>query len=66
MRAQLDTELRKAHAKCIQLQLLNIELPDQYEDSIVDTQVQNKIFSLLSYKKRNNLGGSPKEENEDF
>lgn len=42
MRSQLDTELRKAHAKCIQLQLLNIELPDQYEDSIVDTQV--KIF----------------------
>ena len=39
MRAQLDTELQKAHARCIQFQLLNIELPDQYESSIVDTQV---------------------------
>lgn len=39
MKLQLNTELTKAHAKCIQLQILNVELPNQYEDSIVDTQV---------------------------
>lgn len=62
MRTQLDGELRKAHAKCIQLQLLNIELPDQYEDSIVDTQVIfNRVFFEFSVK-----GRSPKEKNEDF
>ena len=50
MQKQLDEELKKAHARCINLQLLNVELPDQYESSIVDTQVKyektNKIIYL--------------------
>lgn len=40
MKEQLDRELRKAHAMCVYLQLLNIELPETYEESIVATQVE--------------------------
>lgn len=47
MQKQLDEELKKAHARCINLQLLNVELPDQYENSIVDTQVKYKIQAKL-------------------
>jgi len=56
MRSQLDVELQKAHARCIQLQLLNIELPDQYENSIVDTQVINNLF--VFFNANINLGRS--------
>jgi hypothetical protein len=46
MQRQLDEELAKAHARCVSFQLLNIELPGQYEDSIVDTQVINSCSNL--------------------
>jgi hypothetical protein len=39
MRKELDMELRKAHAECVYLELLRIDLPDSYENSIVNTQV---------------------------
>lgn len=35
MKQQLEDELKRAHALCVHLQILDIELPDQYEDSIV-------------------------------
>jgi len=40
MKRQLDIELRKAHATCQHLQVMQIELPDTYDDSIVQTQVE--------------------------
>ena len=40
MKEELDKDLRKAHAQCVHFQLLNIELPDTYENSIVETQVE--------------------------
>ncbi|KRX04550.1 hypothetical protein PPERSA_04365 [Pseudocohnilembus persalinus] len=44
MLEELNFELQKAHAHCVYLQILKIELPESYEDSIVTTQVmvQNK------------------------
>ncbi len=65
MQRQLDEELAKAHARCVSFQLLNIELPGQYEDSIVDTQVINSCSNLwgddINFK-----GWSAKEENENI
>lgn len=52
MQKQLDEELSKAFARCVSLQLLNIELPDQYEGSIVDTQVNNNKRNNLYIKKK--------------
>jgi hypothetical protein len=40
MKKQLDTELKKAHARCVFLEVLQVELPTNYEDSIVLTQVE--------------------------
>lgn len=37
MQDKLDSELTKAHARCIYLQLLRIDLPETYENSIVMT-----------------------------
>jgi len=37
MQEKLDFELTKAHARCIYLQLLRIDLPETFENSIVMT-----------------------------
>ncbi|KAL4464106.1 hypothetical protein ABPG74_006043 [Tetrahymena malaccensis] len=44
MKDELTIELKKAHANCVFFQLLRIDLPDSYEMSIVNTQIemQNK------------------------
>merc|ERR1711920_905496 len=42
MERRVDAALFTSHAKCTGLQLLIIELPQQYEDSIVNTQVQKQ------------------------
>lgn len=52
MLVQLDEAFGQRHAFCTGLQLLVIELPSAYEDSIVKTQVQNQNQSTLeNYKK---------------
>lgn len=40
MKKQLDNELKRAHARCKYLEILQVELPTTYEDSIVQTQVE--------------------------
>lgn len=40
MKDLLDKEFRKAHATCKGFQLIKIQLPDSYEDAIVQTQVE--------------------------
>eukprot|EP00930_Biecheleria_cincta_P043312 TRINITY_DN29760_c0_g1_i2.p1 TRINITY_DN29760_c0_g1~~TRINITY_DN29760_c0_g1_i2.p1 ORF type:complete len:363 (+),score=62.18 TRINITY_DN29760_c0_g1_i2:81-1169(+) len=52
MLTQLTAAFEQRHAYCTGLQLLVIELPAAYEDSIVKTQVQNQNQSTLeNYKK---------------
>ena len=36
----LDIELKKAHARCTGVQIMNIILPKSFENSIVETQVE--------------------------
>lgn len=50
MKKQLDNELRKAHASCEHLQLLQIELPTTYEDSIVQTQVEVQNSKMKKFE----------------
>lgn len=40
MKDLIDQEFKKAHATCKGLQLIKIQLPDSYEDAIVQTQVE--------------------------
>ena len=40
MQKELTVELKKAHAQCIYLELMLVELPENYEKSIVNTQVR--------------------------
>lgn len=42
MRKELETELGRAFAKVTGFMLLKIDLPDKYEDAIVQTQVTNQ------------------------
>jgi len=39
LEVELRKQLRKAYANCTGLMLLKIDLPDVYEEAIVDTQV---------------------------
>lgn len=50
MRKLLDQELQKAHARCVYLQLLEIELPETYEDSIVMTQVEVQKSKMKKFE----------------
>jgi hypothetical protein len=50
MRIQLDKELSKAYARCVYLQLLEIELPESYEDSIVLTQVEVQNSKMKKFE----------------
>jgi regulator of protease activity HflC (stomatin/prohibitin superfamily) len=50
MQHELDVELRKAHAKCVYLQLLQIDLPQSYENSIVETQVEVQNSKMKKYE----------------
>eukprot|EP00929_Paragymnodinium_shiwhaense_P114324 TRINITY_DN82686_c0_g1_i1.p1 TRINITY_DN82686_c0_g1~~TRINITY_DN82686_c0_g1_i1.p1 ORF type:complete len:379 (-),score=70.60 TRINITY_DN82686_c0_g1_i1:47-1183(-) len=43
MRRLVDSQLASSHAALWSLQLLGIDLPDQYEDSITNTQVQQQM-----------------------
>ena len=48
----LNNSLAKAHAHCIYLQLLQITLPDTYEESIVQTQVEVQKKQMKMYEQQ--------------
>jgi len=50
MHEELNRELQKAHANCVDLQLLRIELPGSYENSIVETQVEVQNSKMKKYE----------------
>jgi regulator of protease activity HflC (stomatin/prohibitin superfamily) len=50
MKIALDLELQKAYARCISLQVLRIDLPTSYEDSIVATQVEVQKTNMRKFE----------------
>ena len=48
----LDLWLKQAHARCEGLQLLTIGLPDSYEESIVDTQVEVQKTNMKEFEQK--------------
>jgi regulator of protease activity HflC (stomatin/prohibitin superfamily) len=50
MKQTMDNELLKAYGHCISLQLLKIELPKTYEDSIVQTQVEIQKINMRKFE----------------
>jgi regulator of protease activity HflC (stomatin/prohibitin superfamily) len=50
MRDALDKELQKAYSSCLSLQILKIELPKSYEDSIVSTQVEVQKTNMRKFE----------------
>lgn len=47
---ELNKELNKAYATCENLQLLNIELPESFENSIVVTQVEVQKINMRKFE----------------
>ena len=50
MKKQLDNELKRAHARCKYLEILQVELPTTYEDSIVQTQVEVQNSKMKKFE----------------
>lgn len=50
MRQRLDDELSKAYTRCVYLQILEVELPESYEDSIVQTQVEVQNSKMKKFE----------------
>jgi regulator of protease activity HflC (stomatin/prohibitin superfamily) len=50
MKEALDLELQKAYARCRFLQILRIDLPKTYEDSIVATQVEVQKTNMRKFE----------------
>ena len=50
MKETMDYELLKAYGHCISLQLLKIDLPKTYEDSIVQTQVEIQKINMRKFE----------------
>ena len=50
MKINMDKELLKAYGHCVSLQLLKIELPKTYEDSIVQTQVEIQKINMRKFE----------------
>ena len=50
MHQELNHQLKSAHANCVYLQLLKIDLPDTYENSIVETQVEVQNSKMKKYE----------------
>lgn len=48
----LNQELKSAHATCKSLQLMKITLPDSYENSIVDTQVEVQKTTMKGFEQQ--------------
>lgn len=55
MKNALDKELSTAFARCVSLQLLKIDLPKSYEDSIVATQVEVQKTSMRKFEQEAEL-----------
>ena len=49
MKLNMDKELFKAFGHCVSLQLLKIDLPKTYEDSIVQTQVEIQKINMRKW-----------------
>lgn len=59
LKTAVDERLKLAHASCTGLMLLKIDLPDSYENAIVDTQIVNQetiTQSLIKEVKQINTG----------
>ncbi|KAM3135000.1 hypothetical protein pb186bvf_012824 [Paramecium bursaria] len=52
---QLALELKKGHAECVHLQILDIELPDSYEQSIVNTQIEVQKRTMKQFEQKAQL-----------
>lgn len=50
MKKTMDNELIKAFGHCVSLQLLKIDLPKTYEDSIVQTQVEIQKINMRKFE----------------
>ncbi len=50
MLIELDKELSKAYANCVSLQVIKIELPKSYEDSIVMTQIEIQKANMRKFE----------------
>ena len=50
MQKELDLELKRAHARCVHLQLMEIGLPVTYEASIVTTQVEVQNSKMKKFE----------------
>lgn len=48
----LKTELKKAYGDVLQLQFLRIDLPKNYENSIVDTQVEQQKIKMKQFEQQ--------------
>jgi regulator of protease activity HflC (stomatin/prohibitin superfamily) len=55
MKEALNDELNKAFASCITLQILRIDLPKTYEDSIVATQVEVQKTNMRKFEQQAEL-----------
>jgi len=52
MQDRLNAELQAAYATCQNLQLLKIALPDSYENSIVETQVEVQKTTMKGFEQQ--------------
>lgn len=55
MRESLNLELQKAYSSCVSLQILHIDLPKSYEDSIVATQVEVQKTNMRKFEQEAEL-----------
>lgn len=55
MQKNLDDDLRSAHARCRHLQIISIELPETYEASIVDTQIEQQNTQIKMFEQNATL-----------
>lgn len=55
MKEALDKELRNAFASAVNLQILKIDLPQSYEDSIVNTQVEVQKTNMKKFEQQATL-----------
>lgn len=55
MLTDMQTALKKAHANCASLQLLSVDIPDNLETKIVETQVEKQLSSTKVYEREAEL-----------
>jgi len=52
MKQRLDAKLVQVFANCVALQMLEISLPDSYEDYIVQTQVEKQNKTIKEFEQQ--------------